>query len=869
MMINAKHSKPPGFPSRLLKKYSAQDPHQTLVHEFEEQFVAMVKANGTLKARLWYHLQVMNVLRGRMFNTWYWNITMLGNYIKTTIRNVQRNKAHTLINTLGLLVGTAVFILISLYVHFELSYDRYHVHLNRIHRIYQTIPYNNALIASTSAPLAEALRQEFPEIDHTVRIATLGNASVTSDAQGFFEDGLIMADKHIFDVFTFPLLQGNPSTVLDAPLSLVISRSMATKYFGTNSPLGRTLTINTFNHDVEFLVTGVFEDIPPNSHFTADFIAPFEAQEEYIGRALRWGNNAYYTYLLLHHDADIEAMKVRLPSIDFTKYSGGYDLHHYDIQPIKDIHLKSDLSNEIAPTGDRTSVALFSFIAILILIIACINAMNLATARADTRVREVGLRKVIGAQRKQLAWQFLSESTLITLCSFVIALILVHATLPAFRNLVERPIVFQPIQNLPLCLTLFVVVLITAALSGIHPALMLSSFKPVSLFGKTSYKRNKSIKIRNGLVVFQFTISTILILSTLIARNQLQLIRNRDMGYDRSHIVVIPIQDETLVNNLQSLKTELKRHPDILDACISSSMPDRVPFRMDAVVPTRSDGESYSLYTIDTDGGFIDVYGMEIVKGRNFSTEYPTDQQGAFLINESAATELESDEPVGQQLALIGRRRGVIVGIVKDFHIQSMSQPIEPLAIYLKPESQRWYWRHLSVKIRSRNIPGTLNFIDETVHRFSPHCPFEYTFYDDIFNQSFKNEQKMGALFQIFAGLAVLIACLGLFGLSSFSAQRRVKEIGIRKVLGATGVGIVVLFVKGFLRWVLVANFIAWPVAYILMRAWLQKFVYRADLSLFIFLLSAGIAILIAAITVSYQSIKAAVANPIDSLRYE
>ena len=573
---------------------------------------------------------------------------------------------------------------------------------------------------------------------------------------------------------------------------------------------------------------------------------------------------------MLHPEASPQTLESRLATIDFLKHSGqGYDLHNYGIQSIKDIHLHSHLAREIEPTGAFGSVILFSFIAFFILIVACINAMNLATARATTRLKEVGLRKVIGAQKKQIAWQFFSESFIMTLCAFISAVALVYAILPEFRNLVERPLTFQPFQNLALLLTLIASILFTAILSGLHPALIFSSFKPVSLLRKSSGRQFKSFNLRNSLVVFQFTISIILIVCTLVARNQLYLLRNRDMGYDRNHIVAMPIEDANLVSNLRSLKTEFRGHPDILNACISSSMPDHVPFRMDATRPKRSNNENYSFYTIDVDDGFVDVYGMDIVQGRKFSFDFPSDQEGAFLINETAARELEWEDPVGQMMALIGRRRGVIVGVVKDFHIQSMSQPIEPLVLYLKPESQRWYWRHLSVKIRPENIPGTLKSIEEILHRFAPHYPFDYVFFDDVFDHTFKTEQKMGDLFRIFAGLAVLIACLGLFGLASFSAQKRVKEIGIRKVLGASVPGIVVLLGREFLKWVLLANAVAWPVGYFVMHRWLRNFVYRTHLNIDIFILSGLSALVIATCTVLIQTMKAAKSNPVDSLRYE
>lgn len=794
---------------------------------------------------------------------------MLKNYLKIAVRNIIKRKGASFLNVLGLSIGIAASILIFLYVRFELSFDRYHVNLDRIYRVCQKIDYINIRTVATSAPLAAALTAEFSEIQSAARMRNIDECIIHLDERGFMENKIIWADPQIFELFSFDFIRGDPSEALTDPYSSVISERAALKYFGSEDPIGRVMTCNIRGEDLEVVITGVYKNMPGNSHFSADLFIPFETQEKIFGQVLEWGNNAFKTYILLRQDADPSALEAKFAATDFSKYSGGYSLHDYFLQPLKDIHLHSHLSQEMEANGDIKTVMLFSFIAFLILIIACINAMNLATARASFRLKEVGLRKVIGAQRKQIIRQFLGESLLFTILGLIVAITMVSAALPAFRVFVERPVPFHPLSDPPLLGMLFLLVLLTGILSGGYPAFALSSFRPVSLFRRFASLGTKGLSLRNVLVVFQFAVSIVLIICTVVARNQLHLLRNKDMGYNREHILVLPILDARLERDITALQTELKRNAGILHASSSSSLLNNVRSRMDADWPGRTEEEKLSFYTVDTDFEFIDLYGMKIVMGRNFSPEFPSDHRGAFLINETGLKALGWEEPIGKEFRLLGKRRGSIVGVVSDFHIQSMSQPIGPLALYLKPSTQSWNRRYLSIKIRSEDIPGTLKDIENTLHRFAPGYPFEYSFFDDVFDQTFRADQKMGILFRIFAIVAILIACLGLFGLSSFSTEKRTKEIGIRKVLGASASGIVLLLGREFLKWVMLANLLAWPVGYFVMNEWLKNFVYRTRISAGIFLLSSVLALGIAAITVGFQTLKSATADPVRSLRYE
>ena len=853
----------------LLSLMSEYDESFSSLGDFEEYFNSKAQNEGGDKAIRWYWSQVLRSFPSYFLLIIKWRFVMLRNYLKIAARNIIKHKGVSFLNVLGLSIGIAACILIFLYVQFELSYDRYHVNARQVYRIGQKIDYLNVRTAGTSAPLAEAMVTEFPEIQSAARVRNIDESIVRLDDKGFLEKKIIWADPQIFDLFSFDFLRGDPKEALVDPFSVVISERTAEKYFGREDPIGKVLMCNIRTRDLELVITGVYKNMPPNSHFSADLMVPFATQEKIFKGILVWGNNAYNTYILLHPDADAKVLEAKFASTGFAKYSGGYSLHDYFLQPMLDIHLRSHLSLEMEPNGDIKTVMLFSFIALLILIIACINAMNLATARAAFRIKEVGLRKVVGAQRSQIIRQFLGESFLFTLLALMVAMAAVIAALPAFGAFVERPILFHPFSNLPLLGILIALFLVTGILSGGYPAFALSAFRPVSLFRKTGTLRTNGLSLRNILVVFQFAVSIVLIICTLIARNQLHLLRNKDMGYDREHIVVLPILDARLDANIETIRTELKRNPDILHASSSSSLLNNIRTRLDADFPGRKEDQKFSFYTIDTDYEFIDLYDMKINTGRNFSHDFPSDQNGAFLINEAGSKALGWDDPTGKELKLIGNRRGRVVGVVSDFHIQSMSQPIGLLAIYLKPSNQNWNRRYLTIKIRPENIPGTLGSIQRIMDHFSPGYPFEYSFFDDVFDRTFRADQKMSGLFRTFASIAILIACLGLFGLTCFSTEQRIKEIGIRKILGASVPGIVVLLGREFLKWVLLANIIAWPVGYFAMNKWLENFAYRTDLSVHIFLLSSLLALLIAALTVGLQTIKSANANPVDSLRHE
>ncbi len=797
---------------------------------------------------------------------------MLKNYLLIAWRNLNKNKGYSILNILGLAVGMAVFILIFLYVQYELSFDRWHKEADRIFRVVQHQPGNMYLgsdrFAVTQAPLAAALMQEFPEVVAATRIDTSGNVLLTYGEKNFLEKNVHWADPYLFEVFSIELIRGNPETALDDPHSILFSESVARKFFGNEDPIGQTV-VYLEEHDMH--VTGIFRDFPKNSHFIMDVMLPFDAMPVLLDRKLdSWGNSSFYTYFLLQEGADPTLFERKLPDL-YQKYRGdqGWDTAGYYLQPMTKIHLYSSINFDISPGNDIRYIYLFSSIAFLLLVIACINYMNLATARAAKRAKEVGMRKVVGARRNQLIKQFLGESTLLTLVALILTLGLVVLFLPVFNGFIQRDLSFDPLHNLGLLLGVMGTFVLVGLLAGAYPAAYISRFKPISALRSASSKGKGGALLRNLLVVFQFTVSVLLILSTVVVRNQLHFIQNKEMGYSRDHIVVIRPRDANLQKQFEALKTELKSHPDVLNVAASSSLPNHVSSQTDAKWPGKPEDLRVPIYVCDADYDFLDVFDLKLADGRNFSREFTSDAKGAFLINEAAQKAMGVDAPLGMNFNRGGGNdepAGQIVGILKDFHMHSLHQEIKPMYVYLDLERD---YRNLSIKIRGERIPGTLAHIEETMRTFSPKYPFEYAFFDEVFDRAYRAEQRIGRIFSTFALLTVFIACLGLFGLSSFTAESRTREIGIRKVLGASSPSIAQLLSLDYIKKVLIANVVAWPLGYYAMHTWLQNFVYRIDLGVLPFLGAGLIALLIALLTVSFQTLRAAAANPADSLRYE
>ena len=795
---------------------------------------------------------------------------MFKNYLTIAVRNLVRHKVYSLINLSGLAIGMACCILIMLYVQYEFSYDRYHENVEQIYRVIGEGKIGDEISqgAQMPGPLAPALLNDFPEIISATRIKNVENVLISYGEKRFYEERAFFADPSIFEVFSFALIKGNPKTALQPPYSIVITEEMAKKYFGDDDPMGKIIS---YDNRYDFKITGVLQNIPDNSHFKFDFLASLACANDLFGNGYLedWLNWGIYTYVLVRNDFSPAELSQQFPEF-VKKYLGEgwatYFQQQLHLQPLKRIHLHSNLWGEIEPNSNINYIYLFSAIAFVILLIACINYINLSTARSATRAKEVGMRKAVGANRLQLAKQFLGESIFLSFIALLLAVALVELFLPAFSSLMDRKLVVNYYGNRLLLPGLIGIALFVGIVSGSYPAFFLSAFQPLGMLRKTLKTGLGHSKPRRILVVLQFVISIVLIIATMIIYSQLNYVRTKKLGFNKEQVVVIPIRDNTVRQRYESVKTELLQNSSITGATAASYLPGGIKWIQSFWWEGIQDDDDNTMAFDCVDHDFIETFEIELAAGRDFSKDFITDAKEAYILNEAAVRKTGWDSPIGKKFSAITRNdEGSVIGVVKDFHFKSLHKKIEPLVLYIKPES----FNYLSVRIRPSNISGTLDFIKERWNEFSPNRPFEYFFFDEYFDRLYKAEEKLGKIFGSFSLLAIFIACLGLFGLASFATEQRTKEIGIRKVLGASISGIVLLLSKDFTKLVIVSNLIAWPIAYWAMSRWLQDFAYRINIGLGTFLLAGAIALVIALLTVSLQAIKAALANPVEALRYE
>lgn len=790
---------------------------------------------------------------------------LVWNYVKTALRVIRRQKAFSLINISGLAIGLTVCMLIVLWVADEWSFDRFHANAGRIFRVYrdESATQTGSTSALTPPPMAAALKADFPDIVRSTRFGYWSKPLVSFGEKKFNEENYRNADPDFFAMFSFPLLEGNPETVFADPYSVVLTESTAAKYFGKEDPVGQTLTVNN-TYDV--LVTGILKDVPSNSSLKFDLLSPFELLlKESIGEKNgdNWGYNSFDTYVMLPEG---------LSSLDLDRKLDGYlkkyqdeDRDNLKLQPFTDIHLFSNLGHDMRGRGDIKYVWIFSALAVFVLLIAGVNFMNLSTARSANRAKEVGLRKVVGAGRPQLIRQFFGESVLMTIFALIAALILLELLLPFFNSLSGKQLASPWRSNHVLLLGFLGLALVTGILSGSYPALFLSSFQPIRILKGTMRSTGASPLFRKSLVIFQFSLSVFLIIGTVGISRQLTYMKNLDLGFNREHIIHLSIHGE-LHDKYDAIRERFLQNPDVLHITASMALPTDIQSSPGTPEWEGKDPETKMEIKADfVDYDYFETFDVPLVEGRSFSKEYPTDMETAFIVNEEAVRRMGLAEPV------VGKRFGFwdidgqIIGVMKDAHFQSLRQKIEPLVFKMF----RPWLRRLYVKFRADNISGTLRSLENTWNQMNLGYPFEYKFLDEDFQDLYQSETKLGSIFRAFAALAVFIACLGLFGLASFIAEQRTKEIGIRKVLGSSTLGIITLLNREFFRWVLIANLIAWPVAYFVMLQWIQKFAYRAKITLGIFVLSACIGLAVALVTVSVQTLKAARANPMESLKQE
>ncbi|MDP9081483.1 MAG: ABC transporter permease [Bacteroidota bacterium] len=807
---------------------------------------------------------------------------MIKNYIKTAFRGLMKNKGFTFINVFGLALGLATCLLIVFYVFDELSYDKFNTKADRIFRINNEIKFggNEGSYAVSPPPTAAALKSDFPEIEHVARFRDRGGNQVKKGSKNIVEDRMVYADNSIFDIFTLPFVDGSKSNALTDPHTVVITEKMALKYFDRTNVVGQTLT---FNDTSLYKVTGVIKELPKQSHFHFDFFISMPTLNE--SKEDNWFSANFNTYILLKDGADVKRLSAKLPgfirkhagpqlqriihlSFDKLEQSGNY--FRFTLTPLTDIHLHSVSVAELEANSDIKYVYIFSAVAILILLIACVNFMNLSTARSSNRAREVGVRKVLGSPRKHLIAQFLTESILVTLFATLIALLAAWLLLPVFNKMSGKELVVTGQILSWLLPVLLLIIVVIGCLAGSYPALYLSAFQPIEVLKGKIAAGFKGGVFRSVLVVFQFCISIFLIIGTLVIYNQLKYIQSKDLGYNRDHVMIVR-NVWSLGNSAKAFKQEVQKLAGVQNASLSGALPtggygNSSSLFKDPVIDQKR-AILAQIWPIDED--YLPTLGIKMVAGRNFSKEMVTDT-AALVINEAAAKMLGFSDPLNQPLykpmdndAKV-MKKYTIVGVMKNFNYRSLKEDITPLIFTLDEDRGA-----VTVRIRSTNIPAIIQQIKNKYNSFSPTQEFNYSFMDEDFDAIYRSEQRIGTISVAFTSLAIVIACLGLFGLAAYAAEQRIKEIGIRKVLGANISTIVGMLSKDFIMLVLLAIVLATPLAFWAMHSWLQGFAYRQNIQWWVLALAGGGAITIAFVTISFQSIKAALTNPVKSLKSE
>jgi putative ABC transport system permease protein len=810
---------------------------------------------------------------------------MIRNYLKVAWRNLVKYKLISGINLFGLTVGMACCLLILAYISNELSFDRYNVNANRIYRVTRDFNNQNGSISlrlsTISPPFGPYLTNDFPDIEKMTRLLDYGTTPFRYEEKMFNETHAFFADENLFDVFTVKVLKGDPKRALADPFSVMLTEETAKKYFGNDEPMNKMIRCN---NKVNFKVTGIYQAFPSNAHMHPSMLLSFSTLRDstiYGEENLRtnWGNNSFFTFLLLPEHYPVRTMIDRFPAF-LDKHMDHRDFNGQDpskftslgLQKLTDIHLYSHTDYEAEENGDIGRVYIFAAIALFILLIACINYMNLSTARSALRAREIGIRKVIGAERKELIFQFLTESVLLTWLAIILAAVLLYFLIPFLNRISDEHISGNILVKWQILVPLALAPFAIGILAGIYPSLFLSSFQPVKTLKGIFKAGGSNISFRKVLVVTQFAVSIILIICTLIVFRQLRYMQEKSLGLDKEHVITM-LYNTALYDKYDAFRNELLQNQAVRDAARSSRIPsgrlldDMGAFTLsgDSLKPLNTD-----IKYVATDYDFVPSFGIHMVAGRNFSHAFGLDTSN-FLINEAAVKTIGWKSPqaaIGKDFKY-GNAKGHVIGVMGDFHFESLHQQIVPMIFLLPSPSQSGFYNNLTVKISGGNMPSTLAFIESTWRKFVPGIPFQYNFLDEQFDNLYRSEQRQGTIIMTFACIAIFIACLGLFGLSAFAITQRIKEIGIRKVLGASVSQIVTLISSDFLRLVLIAALIAFPIAWFAMHNWLKDFAYRISIGLWVFLAAGFLATLVALITISLQAIRAALANPVESLRTE
>lgn len=870
--------KPPLIARILLEFFSRQEEANNRLGDFEEVFQYKAEHESVFIASKWYWVHTLKSVPQLLYNSVYWSHSMFNNYLKVAIRNAKKYKVYSAINISGLVIGITTAMFILLWINDELSYDSFHKKADRIYRITHSFGNNARITHQTQSAgiLAPTLMEESSEIEMVTRVRGFRNGTiVTAGEKKLHETRHGMADDLFFKVFSFPMTKGDPATALSHPNTVVISESAARKYFGTMDPMGKIIHI----YDYDLQITGIYQDMPANVHFHLDILFSIATIPRYSEP--NWGLNVFKTYALLRKGGSVEKLRQDLANIikaNFFKSADEYEEFlskdknlAYPVMPLKDIHLNSHLLWEFEPNGNVTYVKYFTFIAFFILLIAIVNYVNLSTARSSGRAKEVGIRKTIGSTRTSLVRQFLVESVFTSILALVISIILIQLLMPFFRELVDKSWLQVSYFEQPIYLIgLLLISIFIGLIAGGYPALMLSSFKPVTVLKGRFSSGKKGIHLRNGLVIFQFSMSIILIIGTLVVQKQMSFIQNKNLGFDREQVLVVKTFGQ-IGDRSSTFKEKLMQNPFVLAASVSTSIPGKAFDNRGTRLEGMESWGGINIIAVDED--FLNVMQMEMAEGRFFSKEIATDEQ-AVIVNESAVQAMAKGNLLDKRFDIwVGGLNEAlpyhVIGVAKNFHYESFYETIKPMQIILTTGKAQWGESYLSVRVHPEDIQETVEYIGSIWQELLPGSPFEFSFLDSVYDQLYANEELSGKVFTIFTFFALFVSCLGLLGLSSFAAEQKTKEIGIRKVFGASVQELTIKLSTEFTRWVVIANLIAWPIAYYVMDGWLQNFTYRTEIGWEVFILSAFAAFFVAIVTVSWQFIKAANANPVEALRYE
>ena len=783
---------------------------------------------------------------------------MFKNYIKVAVRNLKKYKGYSFINVLGLSIGMACTILILLWVQDELSFDRFFTNSGRLYRVVDSEKYSNgeeSLFSVNPPALAPSLVNQYPDIENAARLRIVKSSVIHYAEKRFHEDNLTFVDPSFLKMFKLFFISGISNNALSDVSSIVLTQKMAEKYFGNEDPIGKTIRVD---NRFDFIVTGVIEDLPSNSHMQIDFLLPFNSIKNFGFTLEGWNSFAHTTYVLLAKGADYQTVSKKIKNTIIQ--NGSNEKITITLQPITDIHLYSNNMIGIGGTGDITQVYIFSVIALLILLLACINFMNLSTARAGNRSKEIGMRKVVGARRKEIIFQFFFESIVFAVISLIFSIIWIFSLLPEFNSLSGKELTFKILNDSGMLLLIFGVAIFTGILSGVYPALILSAFKPVRVLKGSFRLGSGNKKFRKVLVTFQFVLTIVLITGTVAVNRQLHFVQNKSLGFNKDQLLCIKLPGE-LNKKFDFIKERLQENEGVMSVAGISYPPSGILSSTDVNDwEGRKSDSPFLIYNLSATYNFVKTMQLKVDQGRFYSREFKTDTALGCVVNEVAVRAMDMKSPVGKKV--LGLR---IIGVIKDFNFTSLHSKIAPLRIFFDPSGIK----QLLIRIQPHNMGYTVSSLEKTWNKIAPDFPFEYNFLDEQIDKLYSADQRAGNVINIFSFLALFIACLGMFGLASFTAEQRVKEVGIRKVLGAKLSGIILLLSKEFAKYVLLANLFAWPVAYFVIDHWLQNFAYRIDISWWIFVFSCAIALLIALATVSFQAVKAATANPVESLRYE